>query len=239
MPKDNGKLQLPWELALWLTQLPLRSASLKLLIAMLHQQELRDGWREVDERPIVCWATFGALRARVGPKGANDGRAIRRLREELLEERIVSHCEVLRHERAHALQWMVAPAIAAQMSCRMSRDYVLLDLDELAEMKTREEIGLYIFIRREWGKKAPQFDIALAPETCRADLRRYHRALPRLAELFGARFHVTLCYRTDAPVPDRLNVKCEHAETRWFDGALEKMPPDARRWIIDPRPDGE
>ena len=232
MPKDNGKIQLAWELALWLTQLPLRPTSLKLLVSMLHQQELRDGWHEADEHVTACWATFSALRARVGPKGANDGRAFRRLREELLEARVVEHCEVVRHERAHALQWVVAPAIAAQMSCRVTRAYVLLDLDELGEMKTREEIALYVCLRREWAKKAPQIDVSLVPEKWRADLRRYNRALPRLAALLGARLHVTLCYRTDAPVPDRLNVKVEHPGTRWFDGALEKAPPDARRWVV-------
>ena len=232
MPNDNGKIQLPWELALWLTQLPLRPTSLKLLVSMLHQQDLRDGWHDFEEGPLPCWATFSALRARVGPKGANDGRALRRLREELLEAGILSHCAVLRHERAHALQWRVAPAIAAQMSCRVASDYVLLDLDELGTLKTRDEIGLYIYLRREWSKKAPQFDIALVPETCRADLRRYRRALLTLADRLGARFHIALCYRTDAPVPDRLTIKIEHAGTRWFEGALEKAPPDAQRWTI-------
>ena len=234
MPTDNGKIQLPWELALWLAGLPLAPASLKLLVAMLHMQELRDGWRAVGDRPEHGWASFPALRARVGPKGANDGRAIRRLRAELLETRIATDCAVLRHGRAHALRWQVAPAIAAQMAARADRAYVLLDLDELGALRTRDEIRLYVFLRREWGKNAPQVDLPLAPETWRADLRRQNRALARLATLLGGRFHVALCCRADAPVPERLNVRVAHAGTRWFDGALEKAPPDARRWIVAP-----
>lgn len=234
MPQDNGKIQLTWELALWLMALPLRATSLKLLISMLHQQELRDGWPAYDDRPQPCWATLTALRARVGPRGSNDARAFRRLRDDLLEKQIATHCDFCRHRRGLALRWVFAPAVAAEMSWRSRKAYVLLDLLDLGRLKTRDEMRLYINLRREWNKDAPAIDLALSSESWPADLKRYERALPRLANLFGATFHLSLIYRTDAPVPDRLTVKIEHAGTNWYDGALEKAPPDACRWTICP-----
>ena len=238
MPLDNGKIQVTWEVACWLIGRPIRPTSLKLLFAMLHQQDLRTGWPAVEAPPQRCWATLKTLRHRVGPRGANDARAFRALCAELREQQLVTHCAFVRHGARHALQWEFVPAIFVAMAWRAQAAYVLLDLEELGRLRTRPDITLYVHLRRAWGKKAPQLEIKLSPESWSAEMRRYARALPRLATLLGARFHVALAYRTDAPLPDRLIVKVEHANTTWFDGALDKAPPEAKRWTVGPDPEG-
>ena len=234
MPLDNGKLQLPWDLALWMIAVPLNATSLRLLIALLHQQELRAGWSEEAPHAPRCWAPLADLRHRVGPRGANDARAFCRLRAELKAQEIVTWCEFDRLGRQRVLKWQVAPGIAASMAVRTRAAYVLLDLDELGALRTHEEIRLYVHLRRQIGMNAPQFLMQITPERWRADRRRLDRAFERLAGMLHVRFHLGLAYRADRPVPEHLIVKIEHAGTKWFPGAIAKFPPGTERWVIGP-----
>lgn len=233
MPIDNGKIMIPWPLAETLIHTKMSATTLRLVFSMLHQLDLADvcgSGAPID--PPTIWASCAALRERVGPQRPNGARDFHRAMEELLQTGILVKADLL--NRNTNFQWQFMPWVWEHMRERDWSAYVLVDLVELGQCKSWFTVMLYIQMRKLHGSAAPQFLLAINPESpVEPQIKRLIAALQCVADILNIVCYIGLEYASDAPTPERFVVKMMHAQTRWHKHAYLKFRPKAHVWRVD------
>jgi hypothetical protein len=233
MPLDNGKVMIPWPLAETILSLGLSAPTLRLVISMLHQLDLREvcGPNSAEVCPTI-WASCADLRERVGPKGSNSAREIRDAAEASSAAGLVEQITLLNH--ATELQWQFSPLVWEAMRIRDTTNYVLVDLEELGHFRSMFHIGVYLNAQKRRQSKAPEFilpyDFQISEE---ANTRRLTKALESVARVLDWTYFAALELREDAPEPEHYRVRMIHSGARWHSYAYIKFTRPKAVWRVD------
>lgn len=233
MPTENGKIMVPWPLAETLIQTRLSTTTLRLVFSMLHRLDLADVCGPgAPADPPTIWAACADLRARVGPRRPNGARDIHAAMDELLRAEILVAADLL--NRNTDFQWRFAPWVWSHMRVRDWSDYVLVDLVELGQCSSWYTVLLYIRMRKLHGSDAPQFQMAIDPNSSiAAQTRRLTEATRRVASILNVVCYIGLEHARHAPIPERFVIKLTHPGTRWKKHAYLKFRPNSQVWRVD------
>ncbi|OWY10296.1 hypothetical protein DEM26_18635 [Thioclava sp. NG1] len=233
MPADNGKIQIAQVLVEHLRAARFSLASLKLILAMLHHQDVQELWiREAIETPSLArtWIDGTRLRAIVGPRRENGATSLHRLVAEAKTTDLFDDIRLI--ERNRILAWQFSGLVQRFMADRLSDYYTLLDLAEIADCGSLEDLNYLIVLRHVFKGKAPKFQGPSSMNWSR--LRGKHMAsLTRIAKMTG----VTLVVIESRDRQDYglHHVECRvcHAQTTWWISAIRKYPAGAKVTLID------
>jgi len=233
MPADNGKIQIAQVLIDHLMNAGLSLASLKLIIAMLHHQDVQELWfRDAIETPSIArtWLEGTRLRTVVGPYRENSAASLHRLVAEAKTTDLFDDIRLI--ERNRILAWQFSGLAQRLMAARIYDYYTLLDLAEVGDCRSLDDLNYLIVIRHVFKGKAPKF---YGPSSMKwSRLRGKHMAsLSRIAKMTG----VTLLVieTRDKRDYNLHHVECRacHAQTTWWISAIRKYPAGAKVTLID------
>lgn len=212
MSTDNGKVQIPWQLAKQIIHKEMSITTLRLFFSMLHQLDLADlDYQDASLEPPTIWASCAALRARVGPKRPNGARDLRTALRELLNIGYLEAGALL--DRNTIFQWQFSSAVWAHMQNRSAELYVLIDLDELAKCQSWFTLMIYVQMRKIRGCAAPQFRVGIDPDaSIAAQPKRPLAATQRVARILDVTCYVSLNYASHAPIPDYFLIRMTQDE---------------------------
>lgn len=232
MSLDNGKVMIPWPLAQLILGLDLNAPTLRLVISMLHQLDLRGvcGASGPETCPMI-WASCVDLRERVGPRGSNGAREMHAAAAALLAAGLVDEITLLKN--AAVLRWRFSPWIWQAMRIRDTSNYVLVDLDELGRFRSVFRIGIYLNSQKRRGSKAPEFrvnyDTTISEE---ANMRRLLSGLESVQQVLGWVFFIALELRPSEPEPAQFRIKIVHEASRWSHHSYMKFELPKAVWRI-------
>lgn len=233
MPADNGKIQIAQVLVEHLRQAGFSLTSLKLILAMLHHQDRQELWiRDAIEKPSLArtWIDGTRLRAVVGPRRENGATSLHRLVVEARSTDLFDDIRLI--ERNRILEWQFSSVTHLLMADRIFDYYTLLDLAEVADCRSLEDLNYLIVIRHVFKAPVPKLYGPSSADWSR--LRTKHMAsLSRVAKMTG----VTLLVieTRDKRDYNLHHVECRacHAQTTWWISAIRKYPAGAKVTLID------
>jgi len=216
-------------------------AALRVLHGLLHPEWVRSSWRmgETQDGQFRGYASLTALRAHVGPRGANDAGIFRRAVPVLARTKIFDTLDLV--DRNRALRWNFATEFAFAMEDETHENWALLDVSEIRQCRTAEQLRVYCHARRVRAMRAPQFKIGIperpAEESAGLHWKRHwgplRRAVEVVAGLLDVETLVASIPETDGPGVLGVHVKLRHPSTRWYPGSFEKAAPRARVFRYD------
>lgn len=233
MAADNGKIQISQNLLAHIMNAGLSLASLKLLMALIHHQELQELWSlEAIETPCVArtWGEGTRLRSVVGPKRENGATSLHKL---IAEARLTELFDEIRLvERNRVLEWQFSSLVHELMGHRQVGYYTLLDLSEVADCRTLEDLSYLVMIRHHYKAKAPKIVGPSATDWGRVRAR-HMRSLARIAKMTGVT--LVVAETRDKNDYNLHHVTCRfcHTETTWWISAFKKHPVGAKVTLLD------
>ena len=233
MATDNGKISVSYRLLEWIFHAGVSASTARLLIALIHQQDLRGLWDEThmqDPHGARTHAAGATLRSRVGPKRDNGARTLKRLLEETRATGLFDSISL--RDNNKVLCWQFAQWVHVQMNRRWDADYVLLDLEQVAQCRTFRTLRLYVEARCRYNMKAPAFTGPV-----HGSWSRYRHPLfascRDVAGLVDTVFFIGLVPDPNEPGRFSLIFRMRHIGTKWYPHALTKFPADTRVYRID------
>lgn len=233
MAADNGKIQISQNLLAHIMNAGLSLASLKLLIAMIHHQELKGLWiSDAIETPCVArtWGEGTRLRSVVGPKRENGATSLHKLIAETQLTELFDKIRLVARNRV--LEWQFSSLIHELMRHREVGYYTLLDLSEVANCRTREDFDYLITVRHLYKAKAPKFMCPSSTDWGRVRAR-HMTSMARIATMTGVTLMVAEARDKNDYKLHHVTCRICHPETTWWISAFKKHPVGAKVTLLD------
>lgn len=234
MARDNRKILIPNELIESLVSSNFNLAELRVLLGLLHAQDIVDGW-DIDLQTTGTSPSFfvpsADLRVRVFPPSANDNRTIRAALPGLQGCGWFEQVDICKSGKF--ITWTFTDNITQWMVER-PHPYALVDLTLVREMKSPAQLIAYLLVRSKIEMHYPMFELIVSEPIWKVQRQTFIRALGQIATPLGATFHVASCYHRDRPELGRLVVKIVTEKTRWNGHALRKFDRNTGITVIRP-----
>lgn len=234
MARDNRKILIPNELIESLVSTNFDLAELRVLLGLLHAQDIVDGWDIDLQTPGTSPSFFlpsADLRVRVFPPSAHDNRTIRAALPGLRGSGWFEQVDICKSGKF--ITWTFTDNITQWMVER-PHPYTLVDLTLVRRMKSRAQLTAYLTVRSKIEMMYPMFEVIVSEQDWKAQRQIFIRALAQIATPLGATFYVASCYHRDRPELGRLVVKIVTEKTRWKGYGLKKFDRNTGITVIRP-----
>ncbi|MCB1359263.1 MAG: hypothetical protein KDK53_23080 [Maritimibacter sp.] len=234
MARDNRKILIPTEVIDSLVSTDLNLAGLRIVLGLLHAQEIVDGWdkgSQIPGAPSSFFVPTADLRERVFPPSASDNRALHAALPGLQACGWLKHIDVCKAGRF--ITWTFDESVTHWMVERPN-PYALVDLNLVRQMKSRVQLVAYLMVQSRIRMNYPMFEMTISEGHWKVERQKFLRALGQIATSLVATFHVASCYHRDRPELGRLVVKIVTDKTRWRGHALRKFDRNAGIAVIKP-----
>jgi len=233
MPTDNGKIQIAQVLIEHLMNAGLSLASIKLIIAMLHHQDVQELWsRDAIETPSIArtWLEGTRLRTVVGPYRENGATSLHRLVAEAKTTDLFDDIRLTDGNRV--LKWQFSRLVHHLMSYRICDYYTLLDMAEVAACRSLNDLFYLVMLRHVFKAAVPKF-YGLTSRKWNSMRAKHMASLARIVKMTGVTLLVA--ERRDKNDYNLHHVECMvcHAQTTWWISAIRKQLGGAKATLLD------
>jgi len=240
MTPSNGKVSITFALLERIFTARYSITTTRLLIAMIHLQDMHDLWSTHDEfmrfpERAQTWASGAELRALVGPKAANKAAALTRLVSEVSDHAQTGGLDLFDKiamiHKNRTLTWQFPPFVHELMALRWQKNFAILDLGHVAQCRSNRTLILYCSVqnlRKSW---IPEFCGPV--EGLWSDYRPgLFDSLRQVAAMVDTTFFVGLEPIRGSRSTESVRYRLRHPGTTWYPDKIRHWAHGARVFKI-------